>query len=388
MRNCPVCGTEIPDTARFCRDCGHTISAPTAIDDATDMKNSPPADAQPMDIPTLPARSFANDNEKEQDRAGLPSGSTASEEQPGASNQYLNSEDNDEQPDSVVLPDTQTSDLARGSGNGMASAEDASMVQETSHMGEVSTLTLSEPSPKEDVSQDEESPVASSPASAALPAQTPGTPAVKRERSSAAKWLIIGIIALILIAGGMGSLLIFLLPYAPHAPGTGGTASAVTSPSSITTPAASVCPGSTPATCLATRTGSTRTTSNGTVDLTFSGAVVGQMTGSKVVTCGPDQSVAGGMQYHVSVFGTVNGQQYALTFGVYPYTHPDTYTNSVFSFFGPAGSNSSIAQWRSSPGPGVSVTINSDAKSGTLEIGYVSGSDNSTAHVSGSWKCA
>src|SRR5438874_6098310 len=138
MRNCPVCGTEIPDTARFCRDCGHTISAPTAIDDATDMKNSPPADAQPMDIPTLPARSFANDNEKEQDRAGLPSGSTASEEQPGASNQYFNSEDNDELPDNAIPADIPATDLSTGSGNGMASAEDASMVQETSHMGEVS----------------------------------------------------------------------------------------------------------------------------------------------------------------------------------------------------------------------------------------------------------
>src|SRR6266516_6661497 len=135
MPNCPVCGTDVPDTARFCRDCGHTVSAPTAIDEATDMKNPPPADAQPMDIPTLPARSFANDNEKEQDRAGLPSVSASS-----------------------------------------------------------------------------------SPASAALPAQTPGTPAAKGERSSAAKWLIIGIIALVLIAGGVGGLLIFLPPYAPHAP--------------------------------------------------------------------------------------------------------------------------------------------------------------------------
>ena len=197
--------------------------------------------------------------------------------------------------------------------------------------------------------------------------------------SSAAKRLIIGIIALVLIAGGVGvlsGLLIFLLP---RAPATGGTPSAVTSPSSITTPAASI---------VATRTGSIPAISNGTVVLTFSGAVIGQMTGTNVLTCGSDQSVAGGMQYHVAVLGTVNGQQYALTFGVYPYTRPDTYTSSAFSFFGPSGSNSSVAQWRSSPDLGVSITINSDGKSGSLEIGYISSSAAGTAHISGSWKCA
>jgi hypothetical protein len=112
------------------------------------------------------------------------------------------------------------------------------------------------------------------------------------------------------------------------------------------------------------------------------------MTGTNVLTCGSDQSVAGGTQYHVSVLGTVNGQQYALTFGVYPYTRPDTYTSSAFSFFGPSASNSSVAQWRARPDLGISVTINSDGKSGSLEIGYMSSPANTTAHVSGSWKCA
>jgi len=259
------------------------------------------------------------------------------------------------------------------------SVKDASMVQGTSHGNEVPASTLSDPSPKEDISQDEASPVASplaSPTPAVQTPQTPQSPAAKRGMSSAAKWLIIGIIALVLIAGGVGGLLIFLLPRAPV---TGGTPSAVTSPSSITTPAASV---------VATRTGSTQATSNGIVDLTFSGDVIGQMTGTNVLTCGSDQSVAGGMQYHVAVLGTLNGQQYALTFGVYPYTRPGTYTSSAFSFFGPSGSNSSVAQWRASPDLGVSVTINSDGKSGSLEIGYINSSANTTAHVSGSWKCA
>ncbi len=378
MPNCPVCGTEIPDTARFCRSCGHTLSTPIAVGGSASMKNSSLADEQPVEVSTVPTRSLANNNEKEKERAqtGLPSSSTSSEEQEIPSNQYPNREDNGELQDQAILADISTTDLSQEGGNGLPSVKDASMVQEIPHASEVPASTLSDPSPKEDISQDEASPVTSPLASPTPATQTPQSPAAKRGMSSAAKWLIIGIIALVLIAGGVGGLLIFLLP---HAPATGGTRSAVTSPSSITTPAASV---------VATGTGSIPAISNGTVDLAFSGDVIGQMTGSNVVTCGSDQSVAGGTQYHVAVLGTVNGQQYALTFGAYPYTRPDTYTNSAFSFFGPADSNSSIAQWRSSRDLGVSISINSDGKSGSLEIGYISSSSTSTVHVSGSWKCA
>jgi hypothetical protein len=382
MPNCPVCGTEIPDTALFCRSCGHTLSTPIAVDALTSMKNSSPADEQPVEVSTVPTRSLTNNNEKEKEQAqaSQPSGSTSSGELPIASSQYPEKEDKGELPDHAIMSDISTTDLSLENGNGMLSVKDVLMVQEIPHGNEVPASTLSDPSPKEDISQDEASPVASPPASPIPAVQTPMTPqspAAKRGMSPAAKWLIIGIIALVLIAGGVGGLLIFLLP---RAPATGGTPSAVTSPSSITTPAASV---------VATRAGSSISAiSNGTVNLTFSGAVIGQMTGTNVLTCGSDQSVAGGTQYHVAVLGTLNGQQYALTFGVYPYTRPDTYTSSAFSFFGPSGSNNSVAQWRSSPDLGVSVTINSDGKSGSLEIGYISSSAASTAHISGSWKCA
>lgn len=378
MPNCPVCGTEVPGTARFCGSCGHTLSTPIPVEGSASMKNSSPADEQPVEVSTVPTRSLANsnENEKEQAQASQPSGSISSEEQAILSDRYPNREDNDELPDDVILADAPTMDLPQESGNGMPSVKDASMVQEIPHASEVPTSSLSDPSVKEDISQDQVSPVSAPPASTAPAAQDPQTTAAKRGMSSAAKWLIAVIIALVLIAGGAGGLFIFLLP---RAPGTGGTPGVVTSPSSITTPAASA---------VTTRTGSTSAVSNSKVTLAFSGAVMGQMTGANVVTCGSDQSVAGGMQYHVAVLGTVNGQQYALTFAVYPYTHPDTYTNSAFSFFGPSSSSNSVAQWRSSPGLGVSVSINSDGKSGTLEIGYVSSSANTTAYVSGSWQCA
>jgi hypothetical protein len=122
-------------------------------------------------------------------------------------------------------------------------------------------------------------------------------------------------------------------------------------------------------------------------DLTFSGAVSGHMTGVNVVTCGAGASVAGNMQYHLGLFGTVSGKQYAFAFNIYPYTHPNTYSTSVFSFFGPAGEHSSIAQWHAGSASAVSVTVNSNGKSGTLNIAYVNTTDKSTAQVMGSWMC-
>src|SRR3989440_12096360 len=84
MPNCPVCGTELPDTARFCSSCGPTLNPPIAIDALASMKNSSPADEQPVEVSTVPTRSLASNNENEKERAqvGLPSGSTPSEEQP------------------------------------------------------------------------------------------------------------------------------------------------------------------------------------------------------------------------------------------------------------------------------------------------------------------
>src|SRR6266480_1750690 len=162
MPNCPVCGTEIPDTARFCSSCGHTLSTPIAVDAPASMKNSSPSDEQPIEVSTVPTRSLANNNEKEKERAqaslpsgstsseeqpvevsavptrslannnekekeraqaSLPSSSTSSEEQPTASSQYPEREDNGELPDHANLADISTTNLALENGNGMPSVK-------------------------------------------------------------------------------------------------------------------------------------------------------------------------------------------------------------------------------------------------------------------------
>src|SRR5213082_3327198 len=136
MRNCPVCGPDVPDTARFCRHCGHTLSTPTPIDDATDMKNFPVVDGQPMDVSSVPTRSLTNSNKKERAQVGLPDGFTSSEKQLATSNQYSSGEDNDEQVKRASLADIPTMDVALSSGSDMPSGRDASMAQETVHISE------------------------------------------------------------------------------------------------------------------------------------------------------------------------------------------------------------------------------------------------------------
>lgn len=324
MRNCPVCGAELPNSARFCSHCGEPQSA-TPIDGATTV--SPQPDGQPEDVSIAATLPLVDNHEQEPSQASIPPGLPLSEKQRTPSSQYFDKEDKGGPRSRAMLLD----------------------IPET----EAPLKSLSSP----DYSS------------------TP-SPSIWPPRPLTAKWLIVGIIALVLIVGAVSAWATLL---SPHSPGTGSIPITGTNPSSNTaeTPTVST-----------TTTSPIPIISHGTVDLTFSGAVVGHITAARVLTCGSDQSVAGGRQYHVAVFGTVGSQQYALTFGVYPYTSPNTYTSSVFSFFGPAADNNSVAKWRSTPGLGANVTINSDGKSGTLDISYLSNFDNSAAHVSGSWKCA
>jgi zinc-ribbon domain len=331
MHNCPVCGTELPATARFCSHCGHTLNTPGESDGTTNVEDSPLPDEQPVDISVEPTQSLTKNKEHEEAEVSVLANSTLPEKQRTLSSQQAD-EDQGEPRSRAMLLDV----------------------------------------------PEAEAPL-KPPASPAVPAPSlpPHVPATQRgNRSSAARWLIPAIIALVLIAGGLSALFILLRS---HSQGSSGASSTVTGPSSNT--------GVTPPLSSSTAVLSPTPINDGTVDLTFSGAVVGHMSAASVVTCGADQSPAGGMQYHVAVFGTVGGQQYALTFGAYPYTAPSTYTSTAFSFFGPAGENSAIAQWRSGPKQSASVTINSDGKTGTLDIGYLSSSDNSSARVAGSWKC-
>lgn len=206
----------------------------------------------------------------------------------------------------------------------------------------------------------------------------------QRRRFPPSKWLIISIIGIVVIAATASALVVLL---GPHLTGTASiglhppaTSTTYACPSPTTAPPSSICSAITP--------GAGNRNVRFPIDLTFSGEVTGHMKVTNWVTCGPNQAAAGGQQYHVAVFGTVGSQQYGLTFDVYPYTGPKTYTSSAFSFFGPAGDTSSLTQWRSNTSSGVNVTINNDSKSGTLDINLLSSTDTSSIHIAGSWTCS
>ncbi len=213
-------------------------------------------------------------------------------------------------------------------------------------------------------------------------------PARKGRRSSVVTKIVVGIIIFALIAAGAGA---FIIMSHPFSLGTAATPLVAPSPTTDNNtapgPGVTVCPGSTSSSCL-TPSGTRSSLSNSKLNLAFADAVTGQMTVTTVVSCGVEPSLVGGQQYYLSVLGTVSGQQYGFALVVYPYNAPHTYTNGVSSFFGPAGDNSSLTQWRSNASTGVNVTVNSDNKSGTLDIDLSNANDRSTVHVTGNWTCA
>ncbi len=200
-------------------------------------------------------------------------------------------------------------------------------------------------------------------------------------RSPAVAGMVIGVVAFALVAVVAAALIFVAHPFS-QASSTAPLVSTVSNPAngSGLNPVVTAC--STSSTCL-----TPAVPAAGNVNLTFSGAVAGQMAITTLVSCGVGPSVAGGQQYHLSVLGTLKGRQYGFAFSIYPYTYPNTYTGAVSSFFGPAGANSSLAQWRSHAPTGASVTVNSEALSGTLAISLTGASDHSTVHVVGSWTC-
>jgi hypothetical protein len=221
-----------------------------------------------------------------------------------------------------------------------------------------------------------------------LPVSPPPQPAsartVQGRRGPGARSLVVGLVCLLLIAAGAGAYVVLLHPFSQGNADTPGVTSNFPSDNS-TTPGSgvTVCPGSASGSCL-----TPSSVNSSKVNLTFAGTVTGQMTVTTVVSCGAEPATIGGQQYHISVLGTMNRQPYGFAFAVYPYSSASTYTGGASSFFGPAGNNSSLTQWRSSASTGVNVIINSDMKSGTLDINLSSANDHSTVHATGSWTCA
>ncbi len=429
MKHCASCGTEIPDSARYCRQCGQVLSEQKPLDEEAMKQPALSVAARSSGEGSARiTRPLAAHSEQGQDSASVATiDALAPELQTQSSELEANMDTRTENADApTTLADQPTVDLPEDGkhlSNGniaetpagpqvselptskLAGAEQPAGNQSSNdeqEPGVVSTvepqltpvLESSETLTPSPASGSSETPI-SSPALESPETLTPQPvspiatqPARKGRRGSVVTKIVVGIIIFALIAAGAGAFIIMSHPFSQ------GTAAApLVAPSPTTDnntapgPGATVCPGSTSSGCL-TPSGTRSSVSNSKLILAFADAVTGQMTVTTVVSCGVEPSLVDGQQYHLSVLGTVSGQQYGFALIVYPYNTPNTYTNGVSSFFGPAGDNSSLTQWRSNGSAGVNVTVNSDNKSGTLDVSLSNASDHSTVHVTGNWTCA
>ncbi|MFL5624102.1 MAG: zinc-ribbon domain-containing protein [Ktedonobacteraceae bacterium] len=419
MKHCASCGTEIPDSARYCRQCGQVLSEQKPL--AEETMQQPALSLAAHSSGEGSARitgPLAAHSEQGQDSASVATiDALAPESQTQSSAPEANlaaPTENADAPTALAdLPDTDLPEDTRHLSNGnivetpvssLASELPTSKLVDAKQPTDVhSGVDEQEPGVVSGAEQQLTSSAASAPSETLTPSPASESPDAltplsvsptstqssrQRRRSSVVTRIVVGIIIFALIVAGAGAFIIMAHPFSQ---GTAATPLVAPSPTTDnnTAPASgvTVCPGSTSSGCL-TPSGTRSSVSSSKVNLAFADAVTGQMTAITVGSCGVEPSLVAGQQYHLSVLGTVNGQRYGFALIVYPYTSPNIYTNSVSSFFGPAGDNSSLTQWRSSGSTGMNVTVNSDNKSGTLDINLSNASDHSTVHVTGNWTCA
>jgi zinc-ribbon domain len=191
--------------------------------------------------------------------------------------------------------------------------------------------------------------------------QQQGT-ASKASPGSNPRWLLIAIIGVIVIVVGGGALAL-LLHNSSASPNSGASAN----PTPRFTPVSS-CVGN----------------PSRTANLTFSGDVAGSMVINHFTACGP-LTYQGQQAYSGMANGTISGTTYNFIFVALAYNGPGTYTfPKVVATLDKQGTQKT---WGIDPtAGGDSITINSDGKSGTLNL-HLFDPTNITSKVSvtGTW---
>ena len=376
MQHCTVCGSEIPDDARFCSKCGHTHNQVSTIDEETTNTDTSSAKGeQSEDVTALSTQELAHSE--------------------GAANGH------------------QSEDVTAVSTQELAHAKEEEHVQKPEDVTEINTQELAhaEDGEREEGGVSEEPAVMEAPAPSqeAAAAAEPGaqistpqaiedeaesqptiqnsiSPASKARRGSGLRWVLLAIVCILVLAGSAGALLFFLHQQ------TAATSAAPlvgTSPTSSTgtTPLNTACPtttGSKSTPCATTIMGLTPVAGTKSVfNITFSGAVKGDMTVTSLARCGPSTS---GTEYDLYFIGSVGGTQYTYVSRVPTYKGPATYGTGQVSVVFAQQPLSTTAVWGNSGNAPATVTINSDLKSGSMEVD-LAGASNSV-HISGNWACA
>jgi hypothetical protein len=385
LQHCTVCGSEIPDNTRFCGKCGHTLNQVSTIDEeTTNTDTSPAKEQQPEDVAALDTQELAHskgatNGHQPEDVTVLSTKELLHTEEEG----HVQEPENGHQPEDVTEISTQ--ELAHPEDGGR---EEGSVPDEPAVM-EVPA------SPQEAAGVDEPGTQVSTPQAIedeVDPSQPPLggsiSPAPKARRGSRLRWVLLAVACILVLAGSAGALLFFLHQQPPAT----STAPLVgTSPTSSngtgTTPVNTACPtstGSKTTPCASTITGLTPVAGTKSVfNITFSGAVKGNMTVTSIARCGPSTS---GKEYDLYFIGSVGGTQYTYVSRVPTYKGPATYGAGQVSVVFAQQPLSTTAVWGNSGNAPAAVTINSDLKSGSMEVD-LAGASNSV-HISGNWACS
>jgi len=376
LQHCTVCGSEIPDDARFCSKCGHTHNQVSTIDEETTNTDTSSAKGeQSEDVTALSTQELAHSE-------GAANGHQSEDVTAVSTQELAHAKEEEHVPKPEDVTEINTQELAH--------AEDGER-EEGGVSEEPAVMEAPAPS-QEAAGADEPGAQISTPQAIEDEAESEPTiqnslsPASKARRGSGLRWVLLAIVCILVLAGSAGALLFFLHQQ------TAATSAAPlvgTSPTSSTgtTPLNTACPtttGSKSTPCATTIMGLTPVAGTKSVfNITFSGAVKGDMTVTSLAKCGPATS---GTEYDLYFIGSVGGTQYTYVSRVPTYKGPATYGTGQVSVVFAQQPLSTTAVWGNSGNAPATVTINSDLKSGSMEVD-LAGASNSV-HISGNWACA
>jgi hypothetical protein len=418
LQHCTVCGSEIPDDARFCGKCGHTFSTVSTIDEETPVSDTAAVNGRHMedvaalstqelerpeeskngkhteDVAALSTQELVQAEEVEEAKTSdtvVENGQEAEDVAELSTQELVQAEEAEEAKtsDTVVENGEQAEDVAELSTQELVHAEDKEQVEgSTPDVPEVSDeaavpqgfteadrvhTQVSVLQTSEQVEEEQ------------VPRQYPVSPAPKIRRGTSSRWIMIAAVCLLVLASVAGGLL-FLL----RSQGTVTTTTPAVgiSPTSSNvggiTPVVTVCPtSSTASSCITPTTGSTpEVGSNAVFNITFSGAVQGTMAVTSIARCGVTTS---GTEYDLYFIGMVGNTQYNFVSRIPAYNGPATYKTGQISVVFAQQPLTATTIWGNSGNASATATINGDVKSGTLDI-TLAGKANAV-NVVGNWVC-
>ena len=385
LQHCTVCGSEIPDDARFCGKCGHTFSTVITIDEETPESDTAAVNGRHVeDVAALSTQELERPEEtrngkRTEDVAALSTRELVQAEETEKAKTSDTAEENGQEAGDVAALSTQE----------LVHAEDKEQVDgNTPDVPEVSDEAAgprgfneadrvhAQGSVLQTSEQVEEEQV---------PQQYPVSPAPKVRRGPAARWIIIAAVCLLVLASVAGGLLYLL-----RSQGTVTTTTPAIgiSPTSSNvggiTPVVTVCPtSSTTSLCIIPTTGSTpEAGSNAIFNIAFSGAVQGTMAVTSIARCGVTTS---GTEYDLYFSGMVGNTQYNFVSRIPAFNGSATYKTGQISVVFAQQPLTASTIWGNSGNVPATTTINGDVKSGTLDI-TLAGQANAV-HVVGNWAC-